>query len=63
MWLHICKLDAPFLIEGEGLYPICGTCEYPCNVFLFQCVGQISQDYSTTHSESLLNEILLFIFE
>ena len=29
MWLHICKLDAPFLIEGEGLYPICGTCEYP----------------------------------
>ena len=31
MWLHICKLDAPFLIEGEGLYPICGPFEYPCN--------------------------------
>ena len=31
MWLHICKLDVPFLIEGEGPYPICGTCEYPCN--------------------------------
>ena len=30
---------------------------------LFECVGQISQDYITKYSESLLNEILLFIFE
>ena len=49
MWLHICKLDALFLIEGEGLYPICGTCEYPCtngNKFVWVCGSNITRLYN-----------------